>query len=63
MLTVMKTALVKMQISIDQPQSATQSVTAGQSLGQYYVHDSETHMVIQNRFPLYGIYSSHYFKL
>ena len=54
MLTVMKTALVKMQISIDQPHRATQPVaTAGQSLGQYY--ESEPHMVIQNRFPLDGI--------
>ena len=52
MLTVMKTALLKMQISIDQPHTEPEPepATAGQSLGQYY--ESETHMVRQNRFPL-----------
>ena len=57
MLTVMKTALVKMQISIDQPHNATQPVTAGYRALVNIMSQSlaEPHMVRRDMFPLDGI--------
>ena len=57
MLTVMKTALVKMQISIDQPHNATKPVTAGYRALVNIMSQSlaESHMVRRDMFPLDGI--------